>query len=172
MQELVRLFAQIALLRKGPQDLPAVPALLAATIAAFVIINCLVSLTLPPIPGPWFYQLLCEVVFTCLWYALLLRFFKRPERFVQTLTAIFGYQTLLTPLWIATVWLVQQYSSDDTLRLPTSLMGLVVVVWRVAINVRIVKAALEWGTASSVALVLLQYLTETMLVFILFSPKA
>src|SRR5579863_3792893 len=73
MQELVRLFAQIALLRKGPQDLPASLALLGATAAVFVIINCAVSLVLPPIPGPWFWQLLIEVLFTYAWYALLLR---------------------------------------------------------------------------------------------------
>jgi hypothetical protein len=170
MQELVRLFAQIALLRKGPQDLPASAALLVATAAAFIIINCVVSLVLPPIPGPWFYQLLVEVLFTYGWYALLLRSAKRPERFVQTLTAIFGYQALLTPLWIATVWLVRQYADDDTLRLPSSVLGLVIVVWRVAINVRIVRAALEWGTAACIAVVILQYLAEQMLLFFLFSP--
>src|SRR5580692_10975638 len=82
MQELVRLFAQIALLRKGPQDLPASLALLAATAAAFVVINCAVSLVLPPIPGPWFLQLLIEVLFTYAWYALLLRLVNRPERFL------------------------------------------------------------------------------------------
>src|SRR6202021_86157 len=51
MKELVRLFAQIALMRKGPQDLPASAALLVATAAAFFIVNCLVSAALPPIPG-------------------------------------------------------------------------------------------------------------------------
>lgn len=170
MQELVRLYAQIALLRKGPQDLPASLALLSATAAAFVVINCAVSLVLPPIPGPWFLQLLIEVLFTYAWYALLLRLVNRPERFLQTLTAIFGYQALLTPLWIATVWLVRQYAGDDALRLPTSLLGLVIVVWRVAINVRIVRTALEWRTGASVAVVILQFLVEQMLLFFLFSP--
>jgi hypothetical protein len=49
MKELVRLFVQIALMRKGPQDLPNSAVLLALTVAANFIVNFLVSAALPPI---------------------------------------------------------------------------------------------------------------------------
>ena len=169
MQELVRLFVQIALLRKGPQDLPASAQVLAVTATGFFSINFLVSAVLPPIPGPWLYQLVLDVIFTFAWYALLLRIVNRPERFLQTATAIFGYQAVLAPLWIATVWLWRQFAEDDTLSAPTLLLSLAVLVWNVAANVRVVKAALEWGIAASVALVVLQNITEQVLIIYLFS---
>jgi hypothetical protein len=168
MKELVRLFAQIALMRKGPQDLPASAALLAATAAGFFIVNCLVSAALPPIPRLWFGQLVVEVVFTFVWYALLLRILRRSERFLQTTTAVFGYLAVLAPLWIADVWLIRQFADDDTWRLPISMLGLAIVVWMVAANARVLKAALEWGMAACVALVILQYLAEQILLFSLF----
>ena len=169
MKELVRLFVQIALMRRGPQDLPVSAALLAVTAAAFVIINSLVSLALPPIPGPWFGHLVVEGAFTFVWYAVLLKILHRPERFLQTTTAVFGFQAVLAPLWIAAVWLVQQTADDDTWRLPSSLLGLAIVVWRVAANARVLKAALEWGMPACVALVILQYLAGQILLFCVFS---
>jgi hypothetical protein len=169
MQELVRLFVQIALLRKGPQDLPVSASLLAVTAAAFFVINFLVSTVLPPIPGPWLYQLVLDVIFIFAWYALVLRMVNRPERYLQTTTAIFGYQAVLAPLWVATVWLWRQFAEDDTWSTPTLLLALGVLVWNVSANVRVVKAALEWGVAASVALVILQNITEQALLLFLFA---
>ena len=169
MQELVRLFVQIALMRKGPQDLPASAALLAGTAAGFFIINCLISAVLPPIPGQWFAELVLEVIFIFVWYAVLLKVLHRSERFLQTTTAVFGYQAVLAPLWISAVWLVRQFSDDDTWRLPISMLGLAIVVWTVAANARVLKAALEWATPACVALVILQYLAGQILLLYLFS---
>ena len=172
MKELVRLFAQIALMRKGPQDLPASAALLAVTAAGFFIVNCLVSAVLPPIPGLWFGQLVVEVVFTFVWYALLLKILRRSERFLQTTTAVFGYLTVLAPLWITDVWLIRRFADDDTWRLPISMLGLAIVVWMVAANARVLKAALEWGMPACVALVILQYLAEQILLFSLYPGRS
>ena len=169
MQELVRLFVQIALMRKSPQDLPASAALLAGTAAGFFIINCLISAVLPPIPGQWFAELVVEVIFIFVWYAVLLKLLHRSERFLQTTTAVFGYNAVLAPLYVGVVWLVRQYSNDDTWRFPISMLGLAIVVWMVAANARVLKAALEWGTTACVALVILQNLVEQVLLLYVFS---
>jgi hypothetical protein len=168
MMELVRLFVQIALMRKGPQDLPVSAALLAATVAGYFIINCLVSIALPPIPGPWLGHLVVDVVFTFVWYALLLKLLRRPERFVQTTTAVFGYQTVLSPIWIAAVWLVRQFVDDDTFRFPITMLGIAIVVWLVSANAYVLKAALEWKLPACVALVILQILAGQILLIYLF----
>lgn len=169
MQELVRLFVQIALLRKGPQDLPASRRVLAATVAGFFTVHCLVSALLPPIRGPWLYEIVVDVVFTLAWYLVLLRLANRPERFLQTSTAVFGYQAVLAPPGIATIWLLRQHIDDESWRLPIALLGLAWVVWGVAANARVVKAALEWGMAASVALVILQTLVREALILYLLS---
>ena len=64
MRDLARLYAQIALLKRGPQDLPASTLLLAITVLAYFTINLVVSLALPGEPGPWLAILLVDVVFT------------------------------------------------------------------------------------------------------------
>jgi hypothetical protein len=171
MKELVRLFVQIALMRRGPQDLPASATVLAATAAGYFLINCVVSAVLPPIKGPWFGHLIVDVLFTLAWYALLLRIIGRPERFLQTSTAVFGYQAVLSPFWIASIWLIQQFAEGDAWRFPVVMLGLAIVVWLVAANARVLKAALEWAMPSCVALVILQILAGQALLVYLFPGK-
>ena len=71
MKELIGLFTQIALLRRGPQDLPASMLLLVLTIGGYLCVNLLVALALPPVPhaaaasahaveGQWLAPLLIE----------------------------------------------------------------------------------------------------------------
>jgi len=171
MKELVRLFVQIALMRKGPQDLPASATVLAATAAGYFLVSCLVSAALPPIQGPWFGHLVVDVLFTFAWYALLLTILRRPERFVQTSTAVFGFQAVLSPLQIASVWLIRQFAEDDAWRFPIVIIGLAVVVWMVAANARILKAALEWAMSACVALVILQTIAGQALLIYLYPGK-
>jgi len=171
MKELVRLFVQIALMRKGPQDLPNSVVLLVVTALGNFIVNFLVSAALPPIAGPWLGQLFVDVAFTFAWYALLLKVLRRPERFVQTTTAVFGYQAVLSPLWIAAVWLIRQFADDVAWQFPIAVVGLAIVVWMVAANARILKAALEWAMPACVALVILQNFAEQFLLIFFFPGK-
>jgi hypothetical protein len=142
MRELIQLFAQIALLRRGPQDLPASTALLALTVLGYLGVNLVVSSVLPPVKG-WPAQVLVDTLFTLAWYVALLRLLGRSERILQTATAVFGLQGLLSPL---------------------------LIVWLVAANSQIVKAALEWSSPASVVLVILQIFTGRVLLFALFPP--
>jgi hypothetical protein len=51
MREVIRLYVQIALLRRGPQDLPASRLLLVLTVCGYAAVNALVSGLLPPSTG-------------------------------------------------------------------------------------------------------------------------
>lgn len=168
MGPLIRLFAQIALLRRGPQDLPASPLLLALTVLGYFLVNFLVSSVLPPFPGPWVAHLCVDVVFMFLWYALLLNVAKRPERFLQTTTAVYGFQAVLSPLLVAAVWLTRRFDQDSVWQFPATLISLALLIWIIVANSHIVKAALEWSMAPSVALVILQTLAGNLLVLELF----
>jgi drug/metabolite transporter (DMT)-like permease len=172
MTEFVRLYAQIALLRRGPQDVPASPALLAATVVGYVIVNFAVSAVLPPVSGPWVQILLVDVAFTIAWYAVLLRVIGKPERFLQTTTAVFGYQAILSPLTIASGWLIRHFHDDAAWQSPLWLIYLIVIVWMIAVNSHVLKAALEWSTPSCVALVILQIITAQLLLLSLFPAAA
>lgn len=170
MMDLLRLYGQIALLRRGPQDLPASPLLLAATVTGFFAVNCLVSVLLPPFQGPWVLYLVVEVLFLLAWYAVLLRVMKRPERFLQTATALFGYQLVLAPLITVASWLVQRFQNDPNALLPVLILALGLAVWVVAAGGHIVRAALEWTLPASIAMVIAQIVAGQIVLIILFSP--
>jgi hypothetical protein len=143
-----------------------------ATAAAYFLVSCVVSAALPPIPSLWFGALVVDVLFTFAWYALLLWVARRAERFLQTTTAVFGYQIVIAPLQIASVWLVRQSAADDPWRFPIVLIALAIIVWMVAANARVLKAALEWAMPACVALVVLQILGGQALLSSLFPSRS
>jgi hypothetical protein len=177
MRELVSLFMQIALLRRGPQDLPASMLLLVVTVMAYLAVNVLVSLALPPVKeltpavrGGWLAPLVISTLFTLAWYAILLRLVRRPERTLQTATAVFGFQTVLAPVSVAFEWLMRRFGEDSTWQVPITCAGLMLVAWLIAANSNIVKAALEWSGMASAALVILQMVTGWLLLLAIFAP--
>ncbi len=167
MQELIRLFTQIALLRRGPQDLPASVLLLVLTLVGYLAVNALMSAILPPVSG-WPLQLLADTLFTLAWYVALLQLVGRPERILQTGTAVFGFQIVLSPPLIASEWLMRRFGGDAMWQLPIAIVGLVLVVWLIAANGHVVKAALEWSRTSSIMLVIAQIFSAQLLLVALF----
>jgi len=172
MRDVIGLFVQIALLRRGPQDLPVSPSLLALTVVGYFAVTFIVSSALPPFKGPWVEHLCVDVVFMFTWYAVLLRAVGRPERFLQTAMAVYGYQAVLAPLLATSVWLTGRFAQDSAWQLPVTVMNLVILIWFIAANSHIVKAALEWSMPPSVMLVILQTIAGNLLVLALFPIPA
>jgi len=178
MKELIQLFTQIALLRRGPQDVPASILLLGIAVVGYFGINFLFNALMPPVlhaaaastaaVTAWPAHLAVDVVFTLIWYVVLLRLAGRSERTLQTTTAVFGFQAVLSPLVVISEWLMLRFAQDTTWQLPVALMWLMLLIWVIAANSHVVKAALEWSSAASVALVILQFLAGQLLMFALF----
>ena len=170
MMELLWLFAQIALLRRGPQDIPASPVLLLVTVFGYAAVNSLMAMLLPATPAPWFLPLIIETLFLLAWCVVLLRVMNRPERFLQTATAMFGYQMVLTPPIAAATWLMQQVDKESAWMLPVVVVVLALLVWLVTAGGRIFKAALEWSMPAGVGLMVAQLLALNLLIAALFAP--
>jgi hypothetical protein len=170
MTELVRLYAQIALLRRGPQDIPGSSLVLIATVLGYFVINFAVSLALPPIQGPWFGHLVVEIIFMLIWYGMLLRLARKPERFNQTTSAVFGYQAVLAPIWIASMWMVSRAGKDPTWQFPLFMLAIVLFLWMVTVNSQILRAALEWPAVVCVAIVAVQIVAGYLLLSTIFPP--
>jgi len=168
MTDLVRLFVQITLLRRGPQDLPASPVLLFGAAIAYFAVSLAVGKAFPPVQGNWVLPLTVDVLFTFAWYALLLRAVGKPERFLQTTSAVFGYQTVIAPLQIASAHMLRRFGEDASWQLPLSLFVLALVVWLISVATHVVKAALEWSTPACVGLVILQLFSGELLIYALF----
>jgi hypothetical protein len=170
MMELLRLFAQIALLRRGPQDAPASPLVLLAAVLGYVAVNALMALLLPTTSSQWVLPLIIETLFMLAWCVVVLRLVNRPERFLQTATALFGYQMVLTPPIATTIWLVQQLEKESAWTLPVVVIFLALFVWLVAAGGHVFKAALEWSMSASVGLMVAQLLAVNLLVAAFFLP--
>jgi hypothetical protein len=168
MQELIRLFVQIALLRRGPQDVPSSALLLLLTVLGYLAVSFAFSAVLTPVKG-WVAQLLVTTLFTLVWYGVLLQLVRRPERTLQTTTAVFGFQAVLAPLSVGVDWLIRRYINDATWQAPVTCAGLLLLAWLIAANSYIVKAALEWSGTASVALVILQMVACMLLLLTLFA---
>jgi hypothetical protein len=82
----------------------------------------------------------------------------RPERFVQTVAAIFGLQTVLQPASVSATWLFLTYMKDPVWQAPVSLLLLVLAIWMLAVNTRILKSATGWKQFACVSVVMLQSL--------------
>jgi hypothetical protein len=168
MTDLLRLFVQIALLRRGPQDLPASPMLLAVTAVTYFGLSFLLYSALPGMPGPWRKHLIAEVLYTLVSLGVLLHVAGKSERYLQTTTAVFGYLIVLSPLTIFSGWLYQRFENEPSLQLPVALIGLTLLVWMVAIGQQVLKAALEWSTLASVVLVISWILLGQFMILALF----
>jgi hypothetical protein len=162
MKELFGLFAQIAVSRKGPQDLPASSVVLVLTVLGYGLSRYVVSALMPPVEQ-WRLHLLIEILFTLGWYAVLLRTVGKQERFLQTATAIFGYELVLAPVWIVAIYLLQRVKPEDTLYAPVVVLALALAIWIIRAGSYVLKHALEIPLAACVLLTILQIFTGELL---------
>jgi hypothetical protein len=169
MKEIIRLFTQIALMRRGPQDVPASTLLLVLAVGGYMAVNFLLYSALPTDPR-WRGALLVDTLFMLVWYVVLLKLAGRPERTLQTTTAVFGLSAVLSPLLIASDWLMSAAGDDALWQIPAKCAALLLLAWLIAASSQVVKAALEWSGAASVALVILQLIAGYLVVVALFPP--
>jgi hypothetical protein len=150
---LVRLI-DIVLLRGGPEQLPASTGLLAFVVATNVAVSALVYSLIPNPPGNWQMQLVVGTVVSLLWFRVAFSLANKPERFLQTSTAIFGVTTLFIPALIPMIATLLPYiEKPDPLVSPPaalSLLAAVLGIWLLIAQVRIVRAAFEWPLVAAI----------------------
>jgi hypothetical protein len=166
MIELFRVFGLIAISRLGPQELPAAPMLLALTVGLYYVANYLLNLAMPVVDA-WRLHLLIDVAFTLGWFAVLLRAFGKPERFLQTTTAMFGYNLVLSPLWIAAIWLSRSAPAESVTQVSAAFIGIAMAIWIIRAGSYVLKAALELPMLVCVVLTILQSLAGQLVLMVL-----
>jgi len=91
----LKVFLDIVLWRRGPQDLPASGLLFRVTLGAYVAVSAVQLLALRESLTTWVIFLMLDPLLLtgCVW--LVLRLYRHPERFLQTATAVLGTGALL-----------------------------------------------------------------------------
>lgn len=165
MLDLFKVFVDIALWRKGPQQLPASGLLLFITVAIYGAL----ALALGSVVGRPEDQLALRTVLELGlglgWIWLLLALFGRSTRFFQTAAAILGTTALLTPLVLGLQAVLVRLGQAHVLTVPLLFGLLTVVVWYLLITAHILRSALEVSLFVAILLTLLymgcEYLITT-----------
>jgi hypothetical protein len=91
----LKLFLDIVLWRRGPQDLPASRLLLWLTALAYVAVSAVQLAAMGETGLSWFVFLVVDplLLTACVW--LMLKLYGHPERFLQTASAVLGTGALL-----------------------------------------------------------------------------
>lgn len=101
MMQIFRMFFDIAILRRGPQDLPVSKILAWLVSACYLFVSAVQSGMRGWDVVTTLLLLLLDLGMQALWLWVLLVFFARRARFLQTFTAFIGVNVLLTVLDIA-----------------------------------------------------------------------
>lgn len=150
MGQLIQVFFDIAMWRRGPQDLPSSKSLVWLT----AVIYCLTLTAQVTLLG-WNLRsaillVIIDVLLVCAWVWCLLTFFGKRQRFMQTISAILGAGALITlfSLLVSGVELLLSgslHSPDDWVLLRLFIVLLVLG--------RILQQALERGLMVGMMLV-------------------
>jgi hypothetical protein len=154
----IRLFFDILLHRRGPQDVPAGQPVFLRALAGYVVVGA--AVLWPAADGPS--QLLAQVavdlvLLVCLCGGLLIAT-GRAARIGQTLTALFGTGALLSAAALPFVWIVARSLGDpgtppealppQALLSTLALFGLLLV--SLLVTGHILRHALEWSYPAGV----------------------
>jgi len=161
LRALFGVVVDIVLLRRGPENLPASPQLLAACVVLNVLLYGLAyyALVVPRLPGEssaWPLQILVGAIVSLAWFRVAFIVARKPERFVQTMIAVFAVNTLFIPAAVPLVAALIPYLEKPGTPAPALLAFAMAIVgiWLLVVTVRIVRAAFEWSWPGSVVFVL------------------
>ena len=163
MLQFLKVFLDIVLWRRGPQDLPASPLLLGLSAAAYVVVSVLQLALLEEPAGAWLVFVVLDPLLLRGGVWLLLRLFNRRERFQQTATAVLGTGAVLgVVLFLPIQWLLSTLNlGSESPIAGTVALGLVVVF--ALVTGRILKLATDSNLFTGVALSLTYFLLINLL---------
>jgi hypothetical protein len=165
--QLAQLYLDIALFRRGPEDVPGSSRVLGLTVGAYFILNFALSvLLLPSGFAESLGQMVFAVAFMAAWYRGMLKLAGRPERFIQTASALFGYQTVLAPLSVGALKFMPANGQMPTL--PGAFILGALAVWTLAVNGRVLRAATGWPLFVCIGTFVLQTIVAGLLFALLF----
>lgn len=142
MRQLLRLFLEVSVLRRGPQVLPASGLLTALTLATHAFSGALLSATLLPAPTALAYALAETTLLGAVVYGLL-GAVRLRARAPQTLSALAGTGTLVNLAALPVmVGVTPVGGGGDTPGALTALAVLVLFAWSFAITAHVLRHAL------------------------------
>lgn len=163
VQQFLRIFIDIVLWRRGPQDLPASSLLVLITLAAYVAVTVVQLLMLDEPAATWAFFLVGDPLLLMAWVWLVLRLFAHTERYVQTVSAVLGTGALLGLAVYLPLQLIVTGSGQASTSSLAQLLGLLLVVIFALVTGRIFKLATESNLFTGIAVALTYFLVVNFL---------
>ncbi len=164
MLNLLTRLGAIVMLRLGPQDLPPGRSTLLICIALYVMVTA-ISLAVREIEGNPILALLIAIAIPLIAARALLAWRKRPERYPQTLSALFGTSALLSGISLP---LSQAAGNEPSMVL--ALMLLLIFFWSFSVDAHIWRNALDIAFSSALALTVILFALALFLITTLAGP--
>lgn len=139
-------------LRASPADLPTSPRLLGAIFALHAVLQVLLALQFLPVRESLPLEALVSGGITLGWIWFVLRLFGKPERFLQTATAVFGVSCVIAPVSVPLAAAVVPSAGASLQFSPLLALVIVVGFYVVYVNARILREAIERTTLQCVLL--------------------
>jgi hypothetical protein len=160
--------------RKGPEDVPASTTLLIAAIAGVVVLNLLLMLALPTpeAAGNPVFRLALELAMLLLSVHLVLRLAGHAERFVQTVTAIFGCQLVLAPALAFSRWVIVTHYKPGGEMQPVMFIPALIGLYLLILTARILRSATGWTLTTCVFLLIAIEALSMLVMLALFAAPA
>ena len=138
---LFKVFFDICLLRRKPQELPGSVELLTVSAVAYLLISSILMLVSAS-PGQALVSSLFELVLVALITFVILQLNHHPERLLQTLTAIFGTGCIISLLALPLVYSGLLSQPGSLLQAAAVLFYLALLFWNIVVMGHILRHAL------------------------------
>ena len=170
VQKFLRIFLDIVLWRRGPQDLPVSGLLLAVTIGAYVAVSIVQLALLDETASSWLFFIAVDPLLLAAWVWLLLRLYGKSERFLQTASAVFGTGAVLGLALYLPLQLVVTALGEAPTSGIAQLFGLLVLVTFALVAGRIFKLATDSNLFTGIAVALTYFMVVNLLVGLVRGP--
>lgn len=153
LQPFLKVFLDIVLGRKGPQDLPTSTALLLLTLVAYVATSALQLAVMHEPASMWLFFLVADPLLLLGWTWFVLRVYRHGERFTQTATALLGTGAFLSMVLYFPVQFLL-VGLDEGASSLAAVASIVLLAVFATVNGRIYRSALETGLFTGAAIAL------------------
>jgi hypothetical protein len=170
VQQFFRIFLDIVLWRRGPQDLPVSQLLLALAVAGYVLVSIVQLALMRESAATWLFFVVVDPLLLFAWTWLVLRIFGRTERFQQTATSIFGASATLGIVMYLPLQVLLMAAGQDVTSVPSQVVALLLVVAFALVTGRILKIATDTNLFTGIAVSLTYFMVVNLLVGVLRGP--
>jgi hypothetical protein len=172
LRALFGVIVDIILLRRGPEQLPASPALLGTLVVASILESSLAAVFMPVTFLFALLQAMVGAAVLLAWFHTALKIVGKRERFIQMMTALIGVNLLFFPVMLPLIGALLPYAGKpDPQNPPPAMLTMIILgigAWALFVEIRIVKATFEWPAIAAFLLIAGEFFAAVLIATMLF----